>query len=59
MKPYHITLDHNAEPVIHAARAVPVHFQNMFRKEVDAMVELGVLIPLREPTDWVNSTVLS
>ena len=59
MKPYHITLDPNAEPVIHAPRTVPVHLQNMFRKEVDAMVELGVLIPVSEPTDWVNSIVLS
>ena len=50
MKPYHITLDPNAEPVIHAPRTVPVHLQNMFRKEVDAMVELGVLIPVSEPT---------
>ena len=59
MKPYQITLDPNAEPVIHAPRTVPVHLQNMFRKEVDAMVELGVLIPVSEPTDWVNSIVLS
>ena len=59
MKPYHITLDPNAEPVIHAPRTVPVHLQNMFRKEVDAMVELGVLTPVSEPTDWVNSIVLS
>ena len=59
MKPYHITLDPNAEPVIHAPRTVPVHLQDMFRKEVDTMVELGVLIPVSEPTDWVNSIVLS
>ena len=59
MKPYHITLDPNAEPVIAAPRTVPVHLQNMFQKEVDGMVELGVLIPVSEPTDWVNSIVLS
>ena len=27
--------------------------------EVDAMVEFGVLIPVSEPIDWVNSIVLS
>ena len=59
MKPYHITLDPNAEPVIHAPRTVPVHLQDMFRKEVDGMVELGVLIPVSEPTHWVSSIVLS
>ncbi|CAH3155666.1 unnamed protein product [Pocillopora meandrina] len=45
MKPYHITLDSNAEPVIHAPRTVPVHLRDMFRKEINTMVELGVLIP--------------
>lgn len=59
IKPYHITLDPNAEPVIHAPRAVPVHLQGMYRKELDNMIELGVLIPVSEPTDWVNSIVLS
>lgn len=36
---------------------MPVHLQDMFRKEVDTIVELGVLIPVSEPTDGV--TVLS
>ena len=57
MKPYRIILDPNIEPVIHA----PCQYmcQDMFRKEVNTMVELGVLIPLSKPTDWVNSIVLS
>lgn len=59
MKPYHITLDPNAEPLIHAPRTVPGHLQDMFRKEIDTMVKLGVLIPVSQPTDWVNSIVLS
>ena len=49
----------DAEPVIHAPRTVPVHLQIMFTKAVDAMVELGVLTPASEPTQWVNSIVLS
>ena len=59
MKPYHITLDPDAQPVIHAPRAVPVHLQDMYKEELNNMVELGVLIPVSEPTDWVNSIVLS
>ena len=38
---------------------MPVHLQNMFRNEVDAMVEVRMLIPVSEPTDWVNSIVFS
>ena len=59
MKPYHIRLDPDAQPVIHAPRAVPVHLQGMYKEELNNMVELGVLIPVSEPTDWVNSIVLS
>ena len=59
MKPYHITLDPDAQPVIHAPRAVPVPLQGMYKEELNNMVELGVLIPVSEPTDWVNSIVLS
>ena len=59
MKPYHINLDPDAQPVIHVPRAVPVHLQSMYKEELNNMVELGVLIPVSEPTDWVNSIVLS
>ena len=59
MKPYHITLDPEAQPVIHAPRAVPVRLQGMYKEGLNNMVELGVLIPVSEPTDWVNSIVLS
>ena len=59
MKPYHINLDPDAQPVVHAPRAVPVHLQSMYKEELNNMVELGVLIPFSEPTDWVNSIVLS
>ena len=30
---------------------MPVHLQGMYRKELDNMVEHGVLIPESEPTD--------
>ena len=59
MKPYHINLYPDTQPVIHEPRAVPVHLQGMYKEERYNMVELGVLIPVSEPTDWVNSIVLS
>ncbi|KAK2572478.1 hypothetical protein P5673_002729 [Acropora cervicornis] len=51
MKPYRITLDPAAEPVIHPPRSVPVH-----RKELDDMLNLGVIAPVDRPTDWVNTS---
>ena len=59
MKPYHITLDPAAEPVIHPPRSVPVHLKDLYRKELHDMLNLGVITPVDRTTDWVNSIVLS
>ncbi|PFX16729.1 Uncharacterized protein K02A2.6 [Stylophora pistillata] len=59
MTPYHIILDPGAEPVVHPPRAVPAHLCEMFKAVVDNMEELGVIVPVNEPADWVNSVVLS
>ena len=59
MKPYHITLDSAAEPVIHPPRQVPVHLRDLYRQEIDNMLKLGVITPVDKPSDWVNSIVLS
>lgn len=36
-----------------------VHLQDMFRKDFDTIVELGVLIRVSEATDWVNGVIFS
>jgi hypothetical protein len=59
MKPYHITLESDAEPVIHPPRQVPVHLRDHFKQEIDNMLKVGVITPVEKPTDWVNSVVLS
>lgn len=59
MKPYHVTLDPGAVPVIHPPRAVPIHLREVFKTELNNMEELGVIVPVNEPTDWVNSVVLN
>ena len=59
MNPYHITLELGAEPVIHPPRSVPVHLRDLYKEEIDKMLELGVITRVDTPTDWVNSIVLS
>ena len=59
MKPYHITLESVAEPVIHRPRSVPVHLRDLYKEEINKMLELGVITTVDTPTDWVNSIVLS
>ena len=59
MKPFHITLDLAAELVIHPLQSVPVHLKDLYRKELDGMLNLSVIALVDRPTDWVNSIVLS
>ena len=51
MKPYHIKLDLAAEPVIHPPQSVPVLLKDPYRKELDDMLNLGVIVPVDRPTD--------
>lgn len=54
---YQIQLKADAQPVVHAARRVPVPLHEQLRKELDRMTALGVIHKVEEPTDWVNSMV--
>ena len=56
--PYKFTLKPNAKPARHAPRKVPIHLKEAFREEIDNLVELGILEPVNQPTDWVNSYVI-
>ena len=59
MKPYHITLEPNAEPAIYPPRSVPVHLRELYKQELDKMLELGTVAQVETPTAWVTSIVLS
>ena len=39
-------------------RPVPIHLKDTFRQELDKMLKVGVLKPVREATPWINSFVL-
>ena len=54
---YHIQLIDNPVPVIHAPRTVPVHILPLYKAELDKMQEEDIIVPVTEPTEWVNSIV--
>ena len=56
---YKIQLKEGAQPVVHAARRVPAPLKDCLKKELDRMIMLGVIKKVNEPTDWVNSTVIT
>ena len=57
-EPYKLKLKPNAVPAKHRPRKVPVHLQEEFHSEVKKLVEMDVLEPVTEQTEWVNSYVI-
>ena len=56
--PYTIHLDPSIHPKPTPCRPVPIHLKESFKKELDRMLQVGVLKPLTEATPWNNSFVL-
>ena len=54
---FHITLDPNVSPVVHPPRRVPEALREPLKKELDSLVDQGIIAKVDEPTDWVNSLV--
>ena len=54
---YRITVDPAVPPVVHPPRRVPEALREPLKKELDSLVEQGILAKVTEPIDWVNSLV--
>ena len=55
---YHIELDKNAKPVVHPVRKIAVALICKLDKELDSILADGIIVPVDEPTDWVNLRVV-
>ena len=52
---HHINVDESVQPVICAPRRVPHALRKQVRKQLDKMVDDGILCRVDEPTKWVNA----
>ena len=57
-EPYKLRLKPDSTPAKHRPQKVPLHLQDVFHEEVKKLVEIDVLEPVNEPTEWVNSFVV-
>ena len=57
-KPYHINLNQSVTPVQTQCRPVPVHLKEVFKQEINKMLDAGILKPVEKVTPWINSFVL-
>ena len=56
--PYHIQLDPTVTPKQTPCRPIPIHLKDVFQKEINQMLQAGVLLPVNKATPWINSFAL-
>ena len=56
--PSKINLDPSIQPKQTPCCPVPIHLKESFKKEIDKMLQVGVLKPVTEATPWINRFVL-
>ena len=56
--PYHIQVHTSVKPRQTFCQPIPVYLKEAFKKEIDKMLQVGVLKPVNQATPWINSFVL-
>ena len=56
--PYHIQVNMNITLKQTPCRPVPIHLKETFKKEIDKMLQAGIIKPVKEATLWINSFIL-
>ena len=54
---FHITVDPAVPLIVHPPGRVAEALKEPLKKELDSLVDQGILTKVAEPTDWVNSLV--
>ena len=57
-KPYHINTDPSIPPKHLPCRPVPIHQQDEFKKQLNEMLDAGIIAEVHEATPWLNSFVI-
>lgn len=54
----HLELTENPKPVQQPVRRVPIAVKPKLKKELERLEKLGMIVPVKEPTDWISSMVV-
>ena len=55
----HLDVDPSVPPTIAPSRRVPFAIKPKLKTELDRLTDIGVLVPVDEPTDWVSNLVIA
>lgn len=54
-----LKIKEGSRPYVMPNRKVPIALKSQLKDELDRLVNLGVILPVNEPTEWVSQTVIS
>lgn len=54
----HLQLKEDAVPKAFPARRVPLKIKDKLKQTLDSLVDMGVIVPVNEPCEWVNNLVI-
>jgi hypothetical protein len=54
----HLEIDHGVVPVKAAVRKIPLALREPVKAELRRLEELGVIVPVDSPTDWISPVVI-
>ena len=55
---YHIQVDPNITPKQTPCQMVPINLKKAYKKEIDKMLQAGIIKPVKEAISWINSFIL-
>ena len=55
---HHLKTDETIQPTVMANHRIPISLRPALKKELDRLTDLGVLMPMTEPTPWVSQMVI-
>ena len=55
---YHIQINTNIPPKQTPCWPIPIHPKEAFKKEIDKMLQVGIIKPVQEASPWINSFIL-
>ena len=56
--PYHIQVNPSVTPMQTSCQPIPVHLKESFKKEIDKILQAGVLKSVNQATPWINNFLL-
>ena len=55
----HLDVDPSVPPTIAPSQRVPFAIKPMLKAELDRLTDIGILMAVDEPTDWVNNLIVA